>query len=246
MDRLARHRPAAATVAALTAALAAGGAGCEEPATCAELAAGFALLAPDGPAELVPGGSVHLAWTPTDAPTDLRVELVDGPGRLGLGQIAGAAGALDLERPADDRILVGIFRVEVVLEDCAGAPAVHDAGPLHLIYGQGLRFAAGDLGFTGSQTERTVAITTVTLSTMTVELLADPDEALAGDELLVARAEVPGEVFRRDARLPFTGQTVDGAAVPAGSYRLRARVIARAGALTYETAGPTMTWSPAD
>ena len=89
-----------------------------------------------------------------------------------------------------------------------------------------------------------IAFTTVSLSTMEVELLADPTPGSPGDELTFASGSVPGELVAMTRRYAFTGMTTTGAAIPGGQYRVVGRVHARTDTVTYDVPGPQLTWTP--
>jgi len=191
---------------------------------------------------------VRLAWTPADASVaDATVgfTLVAAATRVVLPDVAVAAGGLDVaQTAADTPVPTGVYRIEGQLGGCAATSTIYDAGPLRLVYAQGLTFAATQLTFTGGQAARAIDVTTVSLSTFDLELLVDPTpDGPDGDELIVARSSVPGELVAMGRSLPFTGMTVDGAAVPDGAYQARARTHARGGPLTYDVPGPGLTWA---
>lgn len=219
-------------------------AGCSDDAPCPS-AAGFALTAPDGFAQLTPGGSVTIAWTSDGDPgatVALTATASDGvanaalpPALLGAGSLAwdGTDPTGALVPPANYRLSGSVAAVGA----CGGVTIAPD--DLHLIVVQGVRLPAAALAFTGSQATRPVPVTTVTRAVVPLALAVDPDPTTAGDELEFAAASIPGEFTPVARSYPFTGMTTGGAAIPAGTYTL----IATFGG--HRTDGPQLTWQPA-
>ena len=206
----------------------------------------FALTAPDGFAELVPGASVTIRWRADDDPgalVQLRAIASDGVADVALAPAALADGAVTWDGRADGaRVPAANYRLggEVArVGGCGATPIAAD--DLHLIVVQGVRLPTAALAFTGSQATRPVAVTTVTRSMVPLELALDPDPGVDGDELVFAAALIPGEFTPTARSYPFTGLTTTGAAIPAGSYDLTARF----GTGGARTVGPRVRWDPA-
>ncbi len=245
-----RHLIAAAAQVATIAAIAAGCVADDGSGTgCPEVPGTFALTAPGGASELVPGGSVGLAWSPiTAAGAVAGFVLVEGPRRVAVsGQIDLGLGGVDVALDASGgSIPLGIYRIEATFGGCATTSTVYDGGPLRLIYAQGLDFSDDQLAIDGNQTPRDLAFITVSLSTIDVELRVDPtpENPDDGDELAFARTTVPGELVRMTRRLAFTGDDLDGLPIPGGTYGVVAHVSAHMGTVTYDVRGPALDWTP--
>jgi hypothetical protein len=232
-----------AALLGLTIALAA----CEEPEGCPEVASSFALTAPGGATELVPGASVRLTWTPIEGTSAVvAFVLVEGDARIPTGTVPVSAGMHDVSTTDGGApIAPGVYRIQGVFGGCALSEPAYDAGALRLVFAQGVTFADTSLTITGAQTPRDVAITTVSLSSFELELLVDPTPGgAAGDELVFAAGTVPGELVAMNRRYAFTGMTMQGQAIPAGQYRIVARVHARSDTVVYDVPGPELTWQP--
>jgi len=202
----------------------------------------FVLTAPDGFVELVPGGSITVAWTSDGtggASVQLEATATDSDDRFALppanledGQVVwDGAGA----PPANYRLGGQVAKVG----GCQGATLPPD--DLHLVVVQGLRMPTAPLAFTGAQATRTVTITSVTRSSLMVRYAVDPDLAIDGDELVFAAATLPGELAPVPRSYPFSGTTTDGTPIAAGTYTLVALVDLPTG---YRAVGPTLTWTP--
>ncbi|MBZ0237049.1 MAG: hypothetical protein K8M05_32265 [Deltaproteobacteria bacterium] len=239
MGRLA---PLLALISATLAALAA----CESVDPCYEVAGAFALTRPTGASELVPGESVRFEWEPIDVPgAVVAFVLVDDDVRIPVGTVETGVGVHDVQTADSGQpVPMGVYRIQGVFGGCALSAPPYDGGATRLVFAQGVTFADASLTITGAQTPRDLELTTVALSTVELELLADPTPGADGDELLFATGAVPGELVAMTRRYAFTGMTTTGAAIPGGTYRVVARVRARDGAVVYDVPGPQLTWSP--
>lgn len=220
-----------------------GGGGCADDVVC-PAAGEFRLTAPDGFAELGATGTVTIAWQADGTPgasVRLRAIATDGvadvalpPANLEDGQLAwDGTDAGARVPPANYRVGGDVAQVG----GCAGATIAPD--DLHLIVVQGVRLPTAAIELLGSQPDREVAITTVNRSSQPLVLALDPSLAVDGDELEFAAATIPGEFTPFGRRYPFAGTTTAGAAIPAGSYTL----VARLGAGRF--VGAAVTWDPA-
>lgn len=227
-----------ATLAALAA--------CQEVEPCYEVADAFALTRPTGASELVPGESVRFEWEPIDVPgAVVAFVLVDGERRIPVGTVATGLGVHDVRTDDGGQpVPMGVYRVQGVFGGCALSAPPYEGGATRLVFAQGVTFADASLTITGAETPRDVELTTVSLSTVELELHADPTPGTDGDELLFATGTVPGELVAMTRRYAFTGMTTTGAAIPGGTYRIVARVRARDGAVVYDVPGPQLTWTP--
>lgn len=228
MDRFARH-----LAACLSLALAALGPACDGTAGCPEVAGEFELTAPAGAIELFPGADVRLTWPPADPAASITFTLVDGDDRVPQLPVDAGAGELTL---GSSTVPTGVYRIEATFGGCAATATIYDAGALRLIYAQGVRFAATELSFTGPGGD--LELRTVSLSTIDIDFLA----TTATDERIFARIMIPGELVATTRRVDFPGTTVDGTAIPDGTYQVVARVHARDG-ISYDVAGPVLTWT---
>ena len=221
-------------------------AGCEVTPGCPEVAATFALTMPNGATELVPGESVQLTWAPIDVPSAVvAFVLVEGERRVPVGTVETRLGTYTFAMDDGGQpVPTGVYRILGLFGGCALSEPAYDAGPLRLVFAQGVRFADTSLTITAADTPRDIAFTTVSLSTLELELLADPTPGTAGDELVFARDTVPGELVAMTRRYAFTGMTTTGAAIPGGQYRVVGRVHARNDTVVYDVPGPQLTWTP--
>lgn len=220
--------------------------GCADDVVCPS-ASGFTLTAPAGFAELVPGGTVTVAWTADGTPgaavsleaiaTDADTRIALPPANLGDHQLT-----WDGTRADGGAAPAGNYRIggQVgAVGGCDGATVAPD--DLHLIVVQGVRMPTAPITFVGSQLTRMVTVQTVTRSVIVVRYAVDPSAAVDGDELVFAQATVPGEFTPIARSYPFSGLTTDGAAIPDGDYELIALVGAPTG---YRVVGPRLTWHP--
>lgn len=219
------------------------GGGCADDVVCPS-AGEFHLTAPDGFAELGATGTVTIAWQSSGTPgasvrlraiaTDDVADVALPPANVEDGQLAWD-GVVDGARvpPANYRLGGDVAQVG----GCAGASIAPD--DLHLVVVQGVRLPTATIELLGSQSAREIAVTTVNRSTQPLSLELDPSPTFAGDELEFAAATVAGEFTPFVRRYPFPGTTTTGAAIPAGSYQL----VARLGGGRF--LGPTVTWDPA-
>ncbi len=221
-------------------------AACEPVEPCLESVAAFTLTRPTGATELVPGASVRFEWTPVDAPgAVVAFVLVEGEARVPVGTVDTSLGVYQWSTADGGQpVPMGVYRVQGVFGGCALSAPPYDGGATRLVFAQGVTFADTSLTITGAQTPRELELTTVSLSSVELELLADPTPGVDGDELVFATATVPGELVAMTRRHAFTGTTTTGAAIPGGMYRVVARVHAQDGAVVYDVAGPQLTWTP--
>lgn len=221
-------------------------AACETPEGCPDVSGTFALTAPGGATELMPGSPVHLTWEPIlGTSAVIAFVLVEGETRVPTGTVDVSAGAADIATTDSGApIPPGVYRIQGAFGGCALSDPAYDAGPVRLIYAQGVRFADTSITIATADTPRQIAVTTVSLSTLQLELLLDPTPGTPGDELIFATSSVPGELVAMQRQYAFTGMTTTGAAIPSGSYRVIARIHARNDTVTYDTPGPQLVWSP--
>lgn len=223
-------------------------AGCGDDGGGAPLA-DFALTAPDGFAELVPGETVAIAWQVSTAPSHalvLAASTGDEPpvtihrGPLTAGQVA-------WDGRGADQVLAAAGNYQLTATALGPGDAVVatvEGGAGHLVVLQGVRFRDAALDFTGAQAARDLVLTTVTRSVIDLTLVVDPDVAVAGDERPLLTATIPGELVPTTRSYPFTGRTAADQPLAGGHYTLAALVRARAGARTYRVDGPGLTWTP--
>ena len=219
------------------------GAGCADDASCPSTGQ-FALTAPDGFAQLGPTGTVTVAWTSDGDPVaDLALRAIAADGvadvalaaaRLGDGQLA-----WDGTDGAGARVPAANYRVGGAVAATGGGGALTiTPDDLHLIVVMGVRLPTQPIDFTGAQADRAVTVTTVSRVSAQLELAVDPDPAVDGDELVFARAMIPGEFTPMARSYPFPGTTVADGPIPAAAYDL----IATFGGA--RTRGPRLTWTP--
>jgi hypothetical protein len=221
-------------------------AACETPEGCPEVASTFALSMPNGASELVPGSPVRLSWEPiVGTSAVVAFVLVEGDARVPTGTVDVSAGMADIATTDSGApIPAGVYRIQGVFGGCALSEPVYDAGPVRPLFAQGVRFADTSIAIAAADTPRNIAVTTVSLSTMQLELLLDPTPATPGDELIFATGSVPGELVAMQRQYTFTGRTTSNAAIPGGTYTVIARIHARNETVTYDVTGPQLTWSP--
>lgn len=220
-------------------------AACEEVPACYEEVETFALTEPSGASSLTPGGTVRLVWDPPDVQgAVVAFVLVDGDARVPVGGGDTALGMYEVS--TDDRgmaIPPAVYRIQGIFGGCALSAEPYDAGPTRLVFVQGVTFVDAALTITAADVPRDITVTTVSLSSFDLELLVDPTPGSAGDELSFTRNNVPGELVEMTRRYAFTGTTTTGGAIPAGTYRLVARV--HPGFLpAYDVVGPQLAWQP--
>lgn len=245
MDGLARHLAAAALIISIASSGACGDPEGED--ACAEYADGFALLEPDGAAELIPGSGLRLAWPapPAGVTATVTIALVEGELRMAAPRVDAAAGEVTITAAAlTPPPQPGSYRIEAAVGTCAG-DVVLDGGPSRLVYVQGLTFAPAPLAITADDTPFAIDFRTVSLSSFALELLVDPtpDTPAGDDALAFAAATVPGELVPMNRALDFTGDTTGGDPIPDGTYRVVARVTPSAPAMPYDVAGPMLSWT---
>jgi len=225
---------------------AAGTPGCAPADPCD---AGLEFTSPTGSVEWVPTGPpVAIAFTVADGEGAVAIALdtLDEAIAYNLGTFARGATSIDF---AGTDAAGGALRPEVYQPvasflDCDGAAARVEGGAFHQVVVQGVELAAAPLTATAATVPLAVPLTTVTRSTLEIDLVVDPDPGTAGDELVFDHLSVPGELVPVARTAAFTGTASGGAAIPGGTYQVRAVVHARADTLVYESAGPTLTWTP--
>lgn len=209
----------------------------------------FRVTAPDGFAEIAPNEAAEIAWdvTASDA-YGLEVGVVGAGGaQVVIDQRVLAPGSVSWRGRdlAGATVPPGNYRVYAsALGPDDGAVQTVDGGATHLVVVQGVRFRDATLAWTGADATREMVISTVTRSTMALTLLLDVDPDTTGDERVLLRASIPGELVPVARSYPFTGRDADGVAIPGGTYTLAAVIAARDGAITYRVDGPTLTWTP--
>jgi hypothetical protein len=221
-------------------------AACEAVPPCYELVEPFALTAPTGATELVPGASVRLTWEPLDANgANVAFVLVEGERLVPGGDAPTLAGMHEFSTDDGGRpIAPAVYRIRGVFGGCALSAPAYEAGPTRLVFAQGVTFTDTTLTITAADLPLELSFATVSLSSFDLELLVDPTPGGAtGDELTFATTTVPGELVEMTRRLTFDGRTTTGAAIPGGTYRVIARVHARDD-VVYDTTGPELTWTP--
>jgi hypothetical protein len=210
---------------------------CEAVPPCYEAVETFALTAPGGASELVPGGSVRFTWEAIAEPgAVVAFVLVDGEARVPVGTVDTGLGMHEFSTTDQGQpIPPAVYRIEGVFGGCALSAPVYDAGPTRLLFAQGVTFLDAALTIRAADLPREIAITTVSRSTFALELRLD--------DLVFATASVPGELVEMTRRYDFTGMTTTGAAIPGGTYRLNARVTP-ASLPAYVVQGPEVLWQP--
>lgn len=211
----------------------------------------FVLTSPDGFVELIPTSTVELAWDVTARPPlslELDLDLV-GSVEPALvihhAQLAPGSFTWDGLDTRNQPALPGNYQVRAIaVEPSFGTVDARPGDNAHLVVVQGVRFRDGELSFTGAQSSRELALTTVNRSVMAMTLALDPDPAVEGDELPLLTANVPGELVPFARTYPFTGRTAADAPVPGGRYQLVALIAAEDGARHYRVAGPGLSWAP--
>jgi hypothetical protein len=221
-------------------------AACDVPEGCPDVAGTFALTMPGGATELIPGSPVRLTWEPIlGTSAVVAFVLVQGDARVPTGTVDVSAGMADIATTDSGApIPPGVYRIQGAFGGCALSEPAYDAGPVRLIYAQGVRFADTSLTIAAADTPRNLAVTTVSLSTLQLELLLDPTPGTPGDELIFSTSSVPGELVAMQRQYAFTGMTTTGAAIPGGTYSVIARIHARSDTVTYDVPGPQLVWSP--
>ena len=189
----------------------------------------------------VPGEPVAIAWIAAGDPgvaVDLVLRPRTPPGPdLALGTRALADGGLAWSVP-DPAPRAGLYQLRATLRD--GATVLDEVAAPTVVLLQGAEFRDAALTFTGAGTERDLWITVTTASIVEVEVfLAGP----AGLRRVLARATVASDLAPIGRVYPFTGQTVDGAAIPAGTHDAFLEVRPPAHA-AYLRGGLTVTWTP--
>lgn len=207
----------------------------------------YHLRVPSGLVELRPGAPAPVEWQVNSGPYFLRLDAVDAEDRAVLLDVRGLeSGSLqwDGRDPAGRKVPAGHYGVRATALDAdQRTVGLVEGEPNDRIVVQGVRFPDAALSFTGAQAMRTIGLTVVTLSSVRLTVALDPDEDWSGDELPVVSAEQAGELVPVHRAFAFTGRTTDGAAIPAGRYRLHAIVIV-GGTNGYRVDGPTLDWTP--
>lgn len=238
--------PHSLTAAGTVALLALAACDLETPVACPDLA-DFAILEPAGAVELIPGTEgVRVAWTQVDV--NLELELFDGARVRTAGFPAPFDESLQLTEPAESVLNgsgpPGVYRIRARFACGGGMRPTFETSPLQTIYAQGAEVAGGELVFDGGQAEREIVVRTVSLSTFELELLLDAAPPLDPGARVIARATVPGELVAMNRTFTFTGRDVNDLPIPAGDYDIWTRVRARDGTVTYDRAGPRLSWTP--
>ncbi|MCA9676975.1 MAG: hypothetical protein KC464_18255, partial [Myxococcales bacterium] len=188
----------------------------------------FALEAPAATVELVPDGTIDLAWTLTGADhADLIVDLVSvGAGThtytiLDRAIGAGADGVAWDGHDVDGALVVpDVYDVIVqVTVDGVLVDTAHRNLTVHGIVwttpapGDEVTVAAADLVYD---------FHFITVSQRVIGLITslDPDVTVDGDEIPFDTRSIPGEFVPFSRDLHFEGVDLDGVAVPAGDYTL--------------------------
>lgn len=221
-------------------------AACEDISPCDQVSASFALTAPNGATELIPGRNVRLSWEPIDVQSAVvAFLLLDGDRVVPVGGGETRLGTHEFSMDSNGQpVAPAVYRIRAIFGGCALSSPAYEAGATRLVYAQGVTFADTSLTITAAQTPRDIAFTTVSLSSLQLELLVDPSPTTDGDELIFASNTVPGELVAMTRRYAFTGMTTTGAAIPGGTYRVVGRVRALDDTVVYDIPGPQLTWTP--
>jgi hypothetical protein len=221
-------------------------------AACADPGAGvdLAVTAPAGTAELVPGGTVSIAWTLRGGPATIQVDVIPLGREVGWriheeeGAAPGPGGLTWAGRdrdgarvPPDVYDLVVTAHVDGVL--VAGGLrnlAVHGVVPLDPAPGQ-VRVVLG------SQPDAELRYRTVSHRVIRLTTLLDPDPQVAGDERAIDVQTIPGELVPFVRSVFFDGADLTGAPLEAGRYTLVVDADDD-GELAYRTPGGIVDWRP--
>jgi len=221
-------------------------AGCAADDPCRQ---GLDFTAPGGAAEWVPGGppvDIGYQVLEGEGSVAIAVESLDGVtaypiGNFARGTVTVPFAGLDETGAA---VRPGIYQPVASFLGCDNLLTRVEGGAFHQVVVQGVELAGAPLTATTASLPLAVPLTTVARSTIEVDLVVDPDPGTAGDELVFDHLSVPGELVPVVRTATFTGTAQGGAAIPGGSYQVRAVIHARADTLVYESAGPTLTWTP--
>jgi hypothetical protein len=188
----------------------------------------------------VPGETMPIAWTVDSSdPVGIRLSLdsVNPPGSGSVVYVGPAdAGHATWTMP-DPPLRGGIYHLVAQLECCGASLGEFTATTIVVV--QGVEFRDPVLSFTGADVDRDLWITATTASVIDVELYL----AAAADapRLVLARTTVASDLAPIGRVFRFTGQTVDGADVPAGDHLGFLEVRGRA---TYVRGGLALHWAP--
>lgn len=233
----------AACAAALVALLAA----CGEPAPPT-----LDLLQPEGTDELVPGGTVPLAWSVDGGGGDLVITLAQVTGASPpIVIVAQPVGEGPGQLAWDGRDVDGA-RVPPEVYDLAAELYVDGelvAARLRNLAIQGVTFvhpAAGEaLALDDAAVPVELRYATVSQRVLDLVMSLDPDLATPGDEIVLDRTSIPGEFVAFERFVRFDGRDFLGAPIPAGVYTVVDDVDDPDTELAYRAVGGTLAWSPA-
>lgn len=203
----------------------------------------FRFTAPSGAAEIVPvpGRTVAVAWQAevtgaVQAAIELRPVAPTGA-PIALGTVAAEAGAMTWTVP-DPAPRGGIYQLAARLVDDGGG-ALDDVRSTAIVVMQGAEFRDATLAFSGADVDRDLWITVTTASVIDVELFLAADAA--APRQVLARASVASDLAPIGRVFRWSGETVDGAAVPAGDHLAFLEV---RGDATYVRGGLQVRWTP--
>jgi hypothetical protein len=193
------------------------------------------VTAPIGEAELVPGGTVDVTWTLSDA-AQLSIDAValsstTGPTLFDQQVPAGAgdfpfAGVDATAQPLPPGVYDLAFSVDGVASDATASVLVN-----------GITVTAPAPGTTATATGTySFDYTSATLRPLEV--------TISLGNIVVSDATINGELVPHDHLVSFTGTDTTGTAVPAGSYAVTITATDPSSALTYTVDGGTLDFTP--
>ncbi len=209
------------------------------------------LIEPASTVEIVPGGSVDLAWSVTAA-VDLTITLIPLNEDVGLvihdAPVAAGDDGFTWDGRDTDGVLVppDVYDLEVVawvdgepVDQVLRNLSVHgvvftDPGP------------GEELTIVGSDVPQDIIATTVSQRVIDLTWSVDPDDDIDGDERVIFETSIPGEFVPFPRWIHFDGFDADEVAIPAGDYRVVVDVLDADDDLAYHVAGGILHWRPAE
>lgn len=191
----------------------------------------------------VPDEPVVVAWE-ADGDGALAVDVtlvpVNPPGRprvVGTARLdeGGVTGAIGLTPPR-----AGIYQIAATIRD--GATVIDERTATSIVLVQGAEFRDAAVTFTGGAGDRDLAVTATTASIIGIELYLAAD--VAAPRWVIARGSIASDLAPIGRVYTFTGTTIEGAAIPAGTHGAFLEITTRDGAVRYQRGGLSLTWTP--
>lgn len=208
------------------------------------------LTAPASTVEILPGGSVELAWT-VSGPAELVITLIPLNEEVGLvifdDEVSAGDGGFTWDGRDVDGTLVppDVYDLEVV--------AFVDGDPVDQVLRNlsvhGVVFTDPGVGeeltIVGSDLPQDIIATTVSQRVIQLAFSIDPDDAVDGDEHVIFETSIPGEFVPFPRWIHFDGFDVADVAIPGGDYRVVCDVVDADDDLAYQVTGGILHWQPA-